>query len=157
MKLFQKDEFGIFYLLLGDNYYIQFINQWKQFVNFGRYNWINFSIIHLEFEYEKMFWNNFNANISLLGLSLYIQYAVPTQEQKDRMELMDRDMDREMKASDAMESLARRLAASGELQRGMVLEAEEIVEVLDARERAGKKKLIDMTNGGLEELLDETS
>ncbi len=154
MKFFVRDEHGqALYLVEGDHYHIEFDNEWKQIFNFKRYNWINFSFIHLEIEYEKIFYRNFNAHVALLGFSFFVRYSIPTQEQVEEMEEVDERIDRELKADKAMRSLVRKLADSGELERGMVLEAKVIVEVMDAREQAGGRRVVDMTGGQLEDIL----
>jgi hypothetical protein len=127
-------------LVEGDNFYIEGRNNWTQLFDWKSYNWITFDFFHARVEYEKIFYNNFNASLALFGFGIYIQYSVPSEEQVEEMKEFDNMLEETTKAHDAIESIARRLAASGELQRGMVLEAQAAVEILDRREEERKEK-----------------
>ena len=140
IKFFHKDEHHIFYLVKGKRFYIQGSNQWAQLLHYDHYNWVAFDLLDLQFEFDKIFYRNVNATIGFLGFRLYFHYDFPTEEQEAEMAKFDEQLDRDMKAVDASESIIRRLAASGELARGMQQEAQAIVEIWDEREEERKKK-----------------
>lgn len=66
-----------------------FWNDWEQ-VNFKQFNWINFTFINLNFEWDKTF-NELELDIGLLGFNLRFQYQLPkkyrTKEYKDLIKL----------------------------------------------------------------------
>lgn len=66
-----------------------FWTDWIQF-NHKKFNWINFSLINVYFEYDKIF-NELELEVALLGFNLRWQYELPkkyqTREYKDLVKL----------------------------------------------------------------------
>lgn len=67
---------------------------WNDYVNvfrFPEYNWVNFRVIAIDFEWDKMD-NSFNVELGLLGFNMRWQCGLPgTTRQKE--ELMSRVLD----------------------------------------------------------------
>lgn len=140
-RLFYTDEDKLGYLVYWDSGYIQGINEWKQFIPKKgiRYNWINFTPIKLEFEYNKFFMRYFTAEITILGLGLYFHQSLATLEEKMKMDKDFEFFEEEMSAQRDAFDLIREIAYGDEpvITCSQLGQAQDIAETLDkARARA---------------------
>lgn len=68
--------------------HIQFCNQWVEVLKFGKgYNWVTFSPLHIEFEYEK-YGPCLTLTIIVLGFGIYGTIILPGETPQSR-ELKD--------------------------------------------------------------------
>lgn len=78
MKIkFNTDELGTPTLFLGDNAFIEFLNDWSQFI--GDWNWITFTFCDCHIE-KDMFVGGWEFVIQILGLGLRFRLNDPESE-----------------------------------------------------------------------------
>ncbi len=54
-----------------------FINEWRQFN--GKYNWYNFTLINIDFEYDKIA-EGVEINFVVLGIGVFVRYNLPASD-----------------------------------------------------------------------------
>ena len=53
---------------------ITFFNQWKQLAHLGSLNWIDFDLISISWEIDKMV-GDFGIDLAILGFGVHIHYV----------------------------------------------------------------------------------
>lgn len=76
IKLLKKEKDEPRYLVAWKTGYIQFWEDWSQFLRPKRYNWLNFRPIWFEIDYDKLAGENFEIEFGLMGFNLRFQQFI---------------------------------------------------------------------------------
>ena len=76
VKFLKKDKSGAFYLVEWKTGYIQFWEDWSQFLRPGNYNWLNFRPIWFETDYEEIAGDNLGIEFGIVGFNLRFQQFI---------------------------------------------------------------------------------
>ena len=107
LKIFYTDKHNIMYLLYWDEGYVQLVNQWKRFFNWDRFNWIQFTPIQLEIEYDKVLGTSLHAIVTILGIGIYYYHVLANDVDAETAEQwMDRTIEIQEEDDSIIEDLA---------------------------------------------------
>jgi len=85
IKLFAKIKGEPMYLVEWKTGYIQFWEDWSQFLRPERYNWLNFRPIWFEVDYEKMAGEHLGIEFGLAGFNLRFHQFIRDNESGKEM------------------------------------------------------------------------
>ena len=80
VKIIKRGEQKEIYLAEWESGYIQFWEDWSQYLRPRRYNWLNFRPIWFEIDYDKLAGEHFSIELGLLGLNLRFHQFVRDNE-----------------------------------------------------------------------------
>ncbi|MFV1916974.1 MAG: hypothetical protein ACC618_00585 [Patescibacteria group bacterium] len=91
MKILKRGEEQGIYLAEWQSGYIQFWEDWSQYLRPRRYNWLNFRPIWFEIDYDKLAGEHVSLEFGFLGLNLRFHQFVKDNERgrKLRKEVED--------------------------------------------------------------------
>lgn len=88
VKIFTKDEHGGFFIAEWETGYIQFWEEWSQFLHPKNYNWINLRPIYFEIEYDKTANERVCIELGLAGFNLRFQQHIRDNEKGREIDIM---------------------------------------------------------------------
>lgn len=70
IKILKKDKYGELFVAEWKTGYIQFWEDWSQFLQPKRYNWLTFRPIYFEIDYDKLAGEHLGIEFGLFGFNL---------------------------------------------------------------------------------------
>ena len=101
ITFFEKDEFNQREFMDWPKGYLHFYNQWEQFFQPKRYNWITFTFFYFYVEYDKMFGEAIRVDFAFMGFTFDLYHHFWENEEFKKLE---RDADRALKQAEKKKS-----------------------------------------------------
>lgn len=94
MKFFTKDKYGERFIATWKNGYIQWYQEYGQFLDPAHYNWLTFTFFHFDIDYSKMAGDDLTIELGLLGFMIrfyhHIRDTEKTEELKKRIKEVEK-------------------------------------------------------------------
>lgn len=93
IKMFKRDEFNKFYLVEWKTGYVEVWQDWTQWLQTKKYNWLNFRLIYLEFDYDKMAGEHLSIEFGFLGFNVRFHQFVKQNEAGRKLDKIVKEME----------------------------------------------------------------
>lgn len=93
LKFLKRDEGQGILLFEWDTGYIQFWEDWSQYLSPKRYNWLNFRPIWFEVDYDKMAGEHLSVEFGLIGFNLRFHQFVRQNRRGRELEKSSKELD----------------------------------------------------------------
>jgi uncharacterized iron-regulated protein len=93
LKFFKRDQGQGILLLEWDTGYVQFWEDWSQYLSPKRYNWLNFRPIWFEIDYDKMAGEHLSIEFGLIGFNLRFHQFIRQNQRGRELEKSSKEID----------------------------------------------------------------